>query len=451
MKYYFDKDKILTTDIINKFIKRDSAENARKIKLHEYYMGKHAILSRQYEDASKPNNKVVNPYANYITTMITGYFIGEPVQYTGPDEATIEKYMEIMDYNDEPSVNKDIAKWQSICGEGYDIIYIDKDGNIRFKALPAIGMIPIYNDDLEEKLIYVIRYWQTYDIEHDLNIEYVEVYSPVEIIKYKKDVAGMLQVIDQKYHVFGQVPVTPYFNNDECQGDFELVISEIDAYDSFESDSVNEADYFADSYLVLSGMEGTTSEDVAGMKENRVLVFPEGGQGSWLTKSVNDTWIENEKKRLDQDIHKFSCCPAMTDENFSKNLSGVAMKYKLLGLENKVGVKENEFERGLRRRIELIYGVMKKVNGEFDYLDINIVFTRNLPQDLAASVDTVIKLDGIVSDETRLALLPLDIDAQTELEKVEEQKLSNFSLFGANFNSEVRDGEEEDRAREEER
>lgn len=444
MKYYFPQDKILTTDIINKFIKRDSAENARKVKLHEYYMGKHAILSRQYDDASKPNNKVVNPYANYITTMITGYFIGEPVQYTSADEKALDQYIEILDYNDEPSINKEIAKWQSICGEGYDIIYIDKDGNIRFKALPAIGMIPIYNDDLEQKLIYVIRYWNAYDIEHDLNIEYVEVYSPVEIIKYKKDVAGTLQVIDQKYHVFGQVPVTPYFNNAECQGDFELVISEIDAYDSFESDSVNEADYFADSYLVLSGMEGTTSEDVAGMKENRVLVFPEGGEGSWLTKSVNDTWIENEKKRLDQDIHKFSCCPAMTDENFASNASGVAMKYKLMGLENKVGIKENEFEKGLRRRIELIYGVMRKVSGETDYLDINIVWTRNLPQDLAASVDTVVKLDGIVSDETRLALLPLDIDAQEELEKVEEQKLSNFSLFGANFN-EVDDGEEKER------
>ena len=448
MKYYFPQDKILTTDIINKFIKRDSAENARKIKLQEYYMGKHAILQRQYEDASKPNNKVVNPYANYITTLITGYFIGEPVQYTSPDENALDHYKEILDYNDEASVNKDIAKWQSICGEGYDITYIDKDGNIRFKALPAIGMIPVYNDDLEEKLLYIIRYWSTYDIEHDMNIEYVEVYSSVEIIKYKKDVAGTLQVIDQKYHVFGQVPVTPYFNNDECQGDFELVISEIDAYDSFESDSVNEADYFADSYLVLSGMEGTTSEDVAGMKENRVLVFPEGGQGSWLTKSVNDTWIENEKKRLDQDIHKFSFCPPMTDENFASNASGVAMKYKLMGLENKVGVKENEFEKGLRRRIELIYGVMRKVSGEADYLDINIVFTRNLPQDLSAAVDTVIKLDGIVSDETRLALLPMDIDAEAELEKVEEQKLSNFSLFGANFN-EVDDGEEEKRTREE--
>lgn len=442
MKYYFPQDKPLTTDIIKKFIAKDRDENARKIKLHEYYKGRHKIMQRAYEDPSKPNNKVVNPYANYITTLMTGYFIGEPVQYTSANEAALEQYKEIMAFNDEPSVNKEIAKWQSICGEGYEIIYIDKDGNTRFKALPALGMIPIYNDDLEQTLIYVIRYWQTYDIETNQMIDYVEVYSAVDITKYRIDVGGAMHIIDQHYHVFGQVPVTPYYNNAEGQGDFELVISEIDAYDSFESDSVNEADYFADSYLVLSGMEGTTSEDISGMKENRVLVFPEGGEGQWLTKTVNDSWIENEKKRLDQDIHKFSFCPPMTDENFASNASGVAMKYKLMGLENKVGVKENEFEKGLRRRIELIYGVMRKVSGEMAYLDINIVFTRNLPQDLSASVDTVVKLDGVISDETRLALLPLDIDAKEELEKVEEQKLSNFSLFGANFNNEVVDDEE---------
>ena len=440
MKYYFPQDRILTKEIIRKFIEKDRTENARKIKLHDYYMGKHSILERAYEDASKPNNKVVNPYANYITTLMTGYFIGEPVQYTASDEATLEKFREVMEYNDEPSVNKEIAKWQSICGEGYEILYIDADGNIRFKALPAIGMIPIYNDDLEETLLYVIRYWSTFDIERDQEVNYVEVYSAVDIAKYRDNVNGY-ELLDQKYHVFGQVPVTPYFNNTEGQGDFELVISEIDAYDSFESDSVNEADYFADSYLVLSGMEGTTSEDVAAMKSNRVLIFPEGGAGTWLTKTVNDTWIENEKKRLDQDIHKFSFCPPMTDENFAANASGVAMKYKLMGLENKVGVKETEFEKGLRRRIELIYGVMRKVNGDMDYLDINIVFTRNLPQDLSAAVDTVIKLDGIVSDETRLALLPMDIDAQDEMEKVAEKKLQNYALFAPAFNTEVDDDE----------
>lgn len=441
MKYYFPKDRILTKDIIKKFIDRDRDENARKIKLYDYYKGRHNILHRTYEDASKPNNRVVNPYANYITTMMTGYFIGEPVEYTSEDEQMLEGLREIFEYNDEPAVNKEIAKWQSVCGEGYDVTYIDMDGNVRFKALPATGMIPIYNDDIEEDLLYVIRYWSTYDIETNKNIEYVEVYSAIDITKFKLDYNGLVQ-LDQKFHVFGQVPVTPYYNNAEIQGDFELVISEIDAYDSFESDSVNEADYFADSYLVLSGMEGTEKEDIAAMKENRVLIFPEGGSGTWLTKQVNDAWIENEKKRLDQDIHKFSFCPPMTDENFASNASGVAMRYKLLGLEDKTGVKETEFEKGLRRRIELIYGVMKKVNGDMDYLDINIVFTRNLPQDLSAMVDTVVKLDGVISDESRLALLPLDLDAEAELTAVEEKKMANYSLFADNFRS--NDGNEEE-------
>ena len=218
-------------------------------------------------------------------------------------------------------------------------------------------------------------------------------------------------------------------------GDFERVISEIDAYDSFESDSVNEADYFADSYLALSGMEGTEAEDIASMKENRVLLFPEGGQASWLTKNVNDAWIEHEKERLDKDIHKFSFCPPMTDEDFASNASGVAMKYKLLGLETAVGFKESEFEKGLRRRIELLYNVIRMVNGDTDYLDINIVFTRNLPQDLESAVTTVQQLDGIISDETRLALLPLDIDAEAELAAVEEKKLQNYALFADNFRS----------------
>ena len=446
MKYYFSQDKILTKEIIRKFIELDRIENARKIKLHEYYKGKHDILKRTYDDVSKPNNKVVNPYANYITTLMTGYFIGEPVQYTSDSEKVLGQYKEVMEYNDEPSVNKEIAKWQSVCGEGYDIVYIDKEGNIRFKALPAIGMIPIYNDDLEETLIYVIRYWTSYDIEKNQDIQYVEVYSPIDISKYRVDVAGQLQLLDEVNHVFGQVPVTPYYNNSEGQGDFELVISEIDAYDSFESDSVNEADYFADSYLVLSGMEGTEKEDIAAMKENRVLLFPDGGEGTWLTKNVNDSWIENEKKRLDQDIHKFSFCPPMTDENFAANASGIAMKYKLLGLENKVGVKETEFEKGLRRRIELIYGVLRKVSGDMDYLDINIVFTRNLPQDLESAVRTVKELENVISDETRLSLLPIDIDAQAELEKVEERKLQNYALFADNFRSS--DGEDEEEQRE---
>ena len=446
MKYYFPKDKPLTTAIIEKLINLDRQENARKMKMKDYYMGRHNILRREFDDPSKPNNRVVNPYANYITTLMVGYFVGEPVEYTSEDEAALTKLKEIFEYNDEPAVNKELAKNQSIYGVGYEILYIDEDGNPRFRPLPSEGMILVYSDTIDEELLFAIRYWKSKDIETGIEKDIIEVYTAVDITRYEKEVAGM-KLVDQKYHVWGQIPVNVYYNNAEEMGDFERVISEIDAYDSFESDSVNEADYFADSYLALSGMEGTTSEDIASMKENRVLIFPEGGSASWLNKDINDSWIEHEKERLDKDIHKFSFCPPMTDEDFASNASGVAMKYKLLGLETAVGFKESEFEKGLRRRIELLYGVVKMVEGEMNYLDINIVFTRNLPQDLESSVNTVKNLEGILSDETRLALLPLDIDAEAELAAVEEKKLQNYALFADNFRSND-DGEEDDRKEE---
>ena len=46
MKYYFQKDKILTKEIIKRFIELDRAENARKLKMYDYYKGKHSILNR---------------------------------------------------------------------------------------------------------------------------------------------------------------------------------------------------------------------------------------------------------------------------------------------------------------------------------------------------------------------------------------------------------------------
>ncbi len=100
-------------------------------------------------------------------------------------------------------------------------------------------------------------------------------------------------------------------------GDFEAVISEIDAYDKLESDSLNEMEYFSDCYLALYGMTGTESDDIASMKQNRVLLLDTDARAEWLTKNINDNYLENEKNRLDKNIHKFSYCPPMTDEDFS--------------------------------------------------------------------------------------------------------------------------------------
>ena len=126
-----------------------------------------------------------------------------------------------------------------------------------------------------------------------------------------------------------------------------------------------------------------------------------------------------------------------------------------LALQKDIARKDNKLEIA-NKMLTAVRAENERLRAEIARLRGEIATGSASPRndkgtDLSASVDTVIKLDGVISDETRLALLPLDIDAKEELEKVEEQKLSNFSLFGANFN-EVDDGEEDERrTREEER
>uniref|UniRef100_UPI000A0FE9C7 terminase small subunit n=1 Tax=Streptococcus pneumoniae TaxID=1313 RepID=UPI000A0FE9C7 len=56
---------------------------------------------------------------------------------------------------------------------------------------------------------------------------------------------------------------------------------------------------------------------------------------------------------LKEDIYTFSHVPNLTDENFAGNTSGVAMEFKLMGLEMITKTKEANYKRGLRQRIAI--------------------------------------------------------------------------------------------------
>ena len=63
---------------------------------------------------------------------------------------------------------------------------------------------------------------------------------------------------------------------------------------------------FTDAILVLTNMQGTDEEDIESLKKNKVMLLGENGEANWLVKNINDTYSQNNKNRLNQDIHKFS-------------------------------------------------------------------------------------------------------------------------------------------------
>ena len=117
-------------------------------------------------------------------------------------------------------------------------------------------------------------------------------------------------------------------------------------------------------------------------------------------------------------------------EQFAGNVSGEAMKYKLMGLENIVGVKEAKFKKGLMRRIELLCNFLNiSTNDLMLYTDIQPVFTRNKPQNETELANMVKSLYGILSDETLISILPFIENAREEIDKRNTEKENTLDSY----------------------
>ena len=435
-KFKIDKDCILTESLIFDLIKKHSKEKRRLSKLQKYYNNENTkITTRKYKNKNKPKNRLSHPYAQYITDTAVGYLLGKPVAYTTEDKNLLETITDIFRYNDESDNNTTLAKMASIYGYAYEIMYLDKNARPRFKAIDPSELIVCYDNTLEENIVLAIRYYDEVVRNNDLEetVTRLEVYTKPtendkgEIIANGKIIRGTIRLEsitleDEEDYYFNDIPVNVYINNDELYGDFEKVLSLIDAYDQSQSDTANDFELFTNCMLVING-ELIDDEQAENLNDVNLIQFLNSdSDAKYLIKDIQDTALENYKNRLNEDIHRFSFVPNMSDENFSNNASGIAMKFKLMGLENLIGVKEAKFKKGLMRRIELLCAYAKmKNNSDYSYLAIEPIFTRNTPNNELELSQIMQNLTGILSEETIIGMSPRVSDIQAEIERKEKE------------------------------
>ena len=122
--------------------------------------------------------------------------------------------------------------------------------------------------------------------------------------------------------------------------------------------------------------EDSNSDARKKLKESGILEMPEGAKAEYLVNSLDENSVEVLRKAIEEDIHKFSFVPCITDENFSGNSSGVAMEYKLLGLEMITKIKTRNYRKGLKKRLKLLCNFLGKKAVNIDSESIIPVFTR---------------------------------------------------------------------------
>ena len=425
--FNLNKDAKLTTDLLQKIINKFIMNVQPQLqKWKNYYDGKHVILNKSYADKSKECNHIVTNYCKMVTDTYSGYICGKPVSYNSNQD--IEEVQDCINYNDSAAEDMAWCKNALIYGVGYELQWLDKYAQIRYSQVNPLNAFAIYDNTLDCELLYFVRWYEANTID-DSDLFYVEVYSADKITTYKTHgLGGALEFVKEESHYFGDVPISVFNLNDTEENIFNCIISLNDAYNELQSSEIDDFNAWVDAYLTFTGVDAET-DDINAMKENRVLVLPEGAKASWLTKNANDTQIVNILENIKKNIFKVTACPDMADEAFLAQ-SGTALAYKLVGFENVASGIVANFTKAIQRRIELICNVLNLKSSEAVWRDISINFVRNLPVNLTETIQLVNSLKGTVSDKTLLSQIPFISDVNAELEAVQEQRQANMELYG---------------------
>ena len=403
--------------------------------LSSYAKGEnHSILyGKRRLDKEKADYRVRHRWGGYISSFATSYVIGNPVTVGVMEGGSKEQLQTIKDIewqNDINALNNDLAFDASVYGRAYEYHFRDRDNMDRVVLISPLEMFVIRDLTVEQNIIGAVHL-PVYNGKVNMTF-----YTNDQVITYKpfSSNAPALVVDEITKHNYNDIPVVEWWNNRYRMGDYESEISLIDAYDASESDTANYMSDLNDAMLLIKGdLEaiGATADNVAKMKDANTLILQTGisatGQqttadAGYIYKQYDVQGTEAYKNRLANDIHRFSRIPNLDDDRFNSTQSGIALLYKMIGLEQVRKDKETYFTKALRRRYELISNIHKAVNGpNIEANKLTFTFHPNIPQDVWTEIKAYIEAGGEVSQETLLNNASFT-DYETEVDRIKKEE-----------------------------
>lgn len=420
---YPKDDEITMADLLKFISKNKSLAEEYKHNL-EMYKGNHNILNKQPRQFG-PDNKLVANLPHYIVDTYNGFFTGIPPKVTLDDKETNTLLQEWNDENSLQDKLSEISKQADIFGRSLAFVYQDEDSQTRIAYSSPVNSFMVYDDTVSRQPLAFVRYWKNTD-----GIQVGMVYYSDKTISFEGSKFG-----DEMLNPYKMVPAVEFYGNEERQGVFDNVKTLIDELDRVLSQKANQVEYFDNAYLKILGVDldqdgdGKPDADLIG---NQMIYSPNADAANadveFISKPDGDNMQEHIIDRLVSMIYQISMVANLNDEAFAGNSSGVALQYKLLPMRNMAANKERKFRQALRRLYRIVFSVgtvLPEVHSE-DWRELVFTFKRNLPDDISNDADIAQRLQGMVSQETLLSILPFVNDPQEEIKRINKEKQENM-------------------------
>lgn len=390
---------------VGEFLRTVRPERQR---LYDYYRGEQSV-DKGETVRGRPDNRLRAPFPRYITEVHTGYFLGLPptVAYGGAAGA---RYAALSRELDLPHLYFDLGRDLSICGAGFALVWAER-GGVKVCRCDPCDCFAIRSGDAGAPLLAAVRLFAS-----GRGGTRGVLYTAERLVPFVWDGTGVTLGAAEE-NLLHTIPLLPFSNNCQGVGDFAMVTGLVDAYNVLLSGALDDMQSVANAFLALYGMQGTTQRDIEQANRSRILSLSEGGRAEFVVKNLNHEALGQLEVNLRRSILQLSMTPDLCDEHFAGNSSGVALQYKLWGIEQVQAAKERTFTDGLRALLAVLTEGERLLGRSVDLTGGEVTFYKNLPQDNAALAETLLSLSPLLSRQTILENLPWVADAQEELRR----------------------------------
>ena len=453
----------LTKDNIYKLYDIVKPELDRKEKLYARYTRKgDDVTIFGYE---KEKKKVKVPFEKYIVDIASGYLGGKEPTYEVQDTADEKKkgliqklldkvakqpdYKESMqilinyitEYNDDGTENYTLVKDILMTGSAYEILYENEDNEIVYSRVNPLQTQAIWDYSVPRNLIGVVQVYEEKDVNGTIR-NVIKLTDKVGTRVFKGGQGGSnayeeMEEEEPDNHNWADVPFTVVEVPDGLSL-FEPVIDLIEAYEQLIQNTKNTFQYNNDAKLKVTGYRpeqplliknknGVLVENPDRKKEDdtllnmKVFYTPDDGDIAWVEKHIEDNAIQNTLKTYIDLIMMNTGVPQTTDLGFTKADNASAIDRKFFSLEQTTTQAMQLLKMAYKRRWELVFDRLNLKGTNYDFRDITITLNKNLPANENEVVDMYMKLRGLISDETIIDRIPLNLDSTSEEKKMNEQ------------------------------
>ena len=352
------------------------------------------IYARQKTTYSDPNIRVGYNNFQVIQRTKSGYLAGD-IQRTYSDDIPDEvkaKYSEFDNLNHFKSFLKKLMFSCSGWGNTYSLCYLDEENNVRIKQVQAWQAKVEYDDNGEPLKGYVY-----YPIDERMHVwEYDGVYVTEWIAS--KSGASYILLTEPKEHGFKGIPLIEWCNNDNKQGNSELAVPLMDAYDRLISDNITESATFRAAYLLLKNMGFLDDDTKAQMAKTGVFSGSADADARFLTKDINPEFIKFVMSETWSGIWIVSSSVDPKALASLTNATAFQISQMYRNMEEDCKDTEAEWKISLEYldRILKSYWTGLDVRSVNDYSteDINYDFKRNIPNDVMTWLKDMLQAGG---------------------------------------------------------